>query len=251
MNNNIDKKVKVVVPLYREFLDKDEESSLMHNTQILCNYHHTFIIPQDLNCEFLNKYLTSNLKYNIIKVSDEWLGQKNGIMGYNRMCLSTDFYRLFIDTDYILICQTDAWVFRDELEEWCCKDYDYIGGIWWRKGFWSLPFFRIFFPKNRKLYGKVGNGGFSLRRVESHLRETERLKKRIDYYLSKKHHMYSEDIFWAVEPKSFKYPDMVTATKFAFDNHPDRCWNLINKLPFACHGWTKPNRRKFWEQYIP
>ena len=45
-------------------------------------------------------------------VSDEWLGRKNGIAGYNRMMLSAEFYETYRAYEYILICHADAWVFR-------------------------------------------------------------------------------------------------------------------------------------------
>lgn len=46
---------------------------------------------------------------------------------YNEMMLSPDFYRRFQVYDFMLIYQLDAFVFRDELDEWVAKDYDYIG----------------------------------------------------------------------------------------------------------------------------
>lgn len=61
-------------------------------------------------------------KVNYMPVSDTWLGVRNGIAGYNQMMLSREFYQLFNDTEYLLICHTDAWIFRDELEDWCKKD---------------------------------------------------------------------------------------------------------------------------------
>jgi hypothetical protein len=35
--------------------------------------------------------------------------------------LSASFYERFLDTKYILIYQLDAFVFKDELQEWCDK----------------------------------------------------------------------------------------------------------------------------------
>ncbi len=244
--------VKVVVPLYKPELDADERLSLAHNAEVLHRYPHVLLVPKGMPTDGVLSALPDGIDVSVIEVSTQWLGRENGIAGYNRMMLSREFYDMFADCEYILICQTDAWVFRDELAEWCSRGYDCIGGVWWRRGVWSLPVIRWFFPKNRKLYGKVGNGGFSLRKVASFRRACDELRKRATFYLRHTHHTYSEDIFWAVEPKDFAYPSMEVATHFAFDNHPDRCERLIGKgnLPFGCHGWSKSARRKYWQPYI-
>lgn len=244
--------VKVVVSLYKPELDADERLSLAHNAEVLHRYPHVLLVPKGMPTDSVLSALPDGIDVSVIEVSTQWLGRVNGIAGYNRMMLSREFYDMFADCEYILICQTDAWVFRDELADWCTRGYDCIGGVWWRRGVWSLPVIRWFFPKNRKLYGKVGNGGFSLRKVASFRRACDELRKRAAFYLRHTHHTYSEDIFWAVEPKWFAYPSMEVATHFAFDNHPDRCERLIGKgnLPFGCHGWSKSARRHYWQLYI-
>ena len=73
------------------------------------------------------------------EVSDEWLGRKNGIAGYNRMMLSAGFYELFRDYEYLLICHTDAWIFRDELADWCRRGYDCVAAPWVRRKVYDLP----------------------------------------------------------------------------------------------------------------
>lgn len=72
------------------------------------------------------------------------------IDGYNKLMLSPSFYKAFSNYEYILIYQLDAWVFKDELQHWCNQKYDYIGA----------PIYQ-----NNKLIG-IGNGGFSLRKVD-------------------------------------------------------------------------------------
>ena len=59
----------------------------------------------------------------------------------------------------MLIHQTDSYLFRDEIEEWCNKGYDYIGGpIISTLKEWSQDDINNWEPK-------VGNGGLSLRRI--------------------------------------------------------------------------------------
>lgn len=79
------------------------------------------------------------------------------VAGYNRLMLSPAFYEQFAEYEYILIHQTDALVWRDELAEWCRRGYDYVGApIHFRQSDGSM---------SPKVWG-VGNGGLSLRRTQ-------------------------------------------------------------------------------------
>lgn len=245
------KQCKVVIPIYTNKLSDYELLSLKHNTDILKSHPIALVAPDNLNIDNITDQL-SNKNIEITRVSEEYLGIRNGISGYNRLMLISSFYDLFTDYEYILICQLDVWIFKDELKKWCDKGFDCIGGIWWRKGIWALPVLRYFFISNRRLYGKVGNGGLSLRKVDSFSKACKSYIHIINRYNKKTHHMYGEDVFWAIEPKEFKYPSMTEATEFSFDSHPDRCYELIKKeLPFGCHGWFKPCRINFWKRFIP
>jgi Protein of unknown function (DUF5672) len=80
-------------------------------------------------------------------------------LAHGKLLLSDRFYLSFLDYEYILIHHLDALVFRDELMEWCAAGYDYIGAPW------------LLSPDTPHITAsKVGNGGFSLRRVRSFLR---------------------------------------------------------------------------------
>jgi len=88
--------------------------------------------------------------------------------GYNRLLMSEEFYRAFVEYEYILIYQLDCLVFNDNLDEWCGKGWDYVGAPW---------------LKNREDpaegFSGVGNGGLSLRRVKSAL-EVLRSRRLVD-----------------------------------------------------------------------
>lgn len=245
--------VKVIIPIYKERLSANEALSLRHNMKVLGNHPLVLLVPASFSMErFLQATPPLDAPCEVMRVPDEWLGTKCGIAGYNRMMLSEEFYARFSDCEYILICHVDAWVFRDELAAWCAKGYDCVGGIWWRRGIWALPIIGRLFPPNRRLYHRIGNGGFSLRRVAAFRDYCVQARERIEYYLRHDHHIYNEDVFWAVEPAHFRYPPREEANAFSFDNHPDRCMTLAGgRLPFACHGWLKAARIGFWRAYIP
>jgi hypothetical protein len=64
-----------------------------------------------------------------------------------------------------------------------------------------------------------------------------------------------EDVFWSlivpVVYPQFKVADGQTALKFAFDTHPEICYEQNNRqLPVGCHGFNKYNP-EFWNKFIP
>lgn len=252
-------KVKVLVPIYKETLGEKELLSLKNNVSLLKGYPIVLLAPEGLD---VSKTLEHVPQCQVKYVSREWLG-KNGIAGYNRMMLSGKFYRMFEDCTYILICQTDAWVFSDKLEKWCNKGYDYAGAPWPKRNVYGFPVVKQYLWLRKKLlsrenkimrqdyFNKVGNGGFSLRKVDSCIAACEKYKERIDEFTSHTGMLYNEDWFWALVPKEFKYPSFEEALDFSFDSHPDLCLEL-NKgnLPFACHGWFKKRNYNFWKNYI-
>ena len=252
--------VKVVIPIYTSSLNGDERRSLRQTMEVLGKWPRVFVVPQSLDTAALEAEWKPS---QVIRVSDQWLGRANGIAGYNRMMLAREFYELFADCEYILVCQTDVWIFRDELAEWCGCGYDYIGAPWIKRSIYNRPIIRQWLVMRRRLadrkgvrlrqhlFDKVGNGGLSLRRVSSFIGACDRLAGTIDLYNSRSGHLWHEDVFWATEPTGFRYPDLRQALGFAFDTNPAFCLRTTGgKLPFGCHAWSKPRYRKFWEQYI-
>lgn len=117
-----DKICKVIIPIYRRPTN-EEARAMRHNREVLSKWPHAIIAPEDLDLEGVETICPDT---EIIRVSDEWLGRRNGIAGYNKMMLSEEFYHLFDEYRYILICHNDAWIFRDELSEWIAKGYDCV-----------------------------------------------------------------------------------------------------------------------------
>ena len=52
----------------------------------------------------------------------------------------------------------------------------------------------------------MGNGGLSLRRVESFRRACDRYQATADRFLADPPPLYNEDVFWALVPAEFRYP---------------------------------------------
>lgn len=240
--------VKIVIPLYTTKLNAYEWLSFRHNIALMKRYPIVLLVPEGFDTV---RFTTEFPQCEVMTVSDEWLGKKNGRGGYNRMMLSEEFYALFADCSYILICQLDAWIFRDELADWCLRGFDYIGGVWWHNRCRTLPLARRLFSPNDRLYSKVGNGGFSLRRVDAFRKACVALHERAEFYLNQLHHSYAEDVFWALEPTDFRRPSIREANAFAFDGRPRHGFRINrNELPFGCHAWYKRSRIGFWKKHI-
>jgi hypothetical protein len=172
-----------------------------------------------------------------------------GIASYNRLLLSAEFYARFQAHDYILVHQLDAFVFADRLDAWCAAGYDYVGAPWVGRSLWrvALHVSRSWPPSRPRLRGlrdAVGNGGFSLRRVSSHLACLERFAAKARSW------RINEDYFWSLYAPGrglpFRIPPTQAALGFAFETRPAACLaRTRGALPFGCHGWDRHDRA-FW-----
>lgn len=260
--------IVVTIPVYKETLSKFEEISLRQVCKILKAYSITIVCPSGLNVDEYKKIIGECS----IEAKFEFFDEQffDGIEGYNKLMLSTEFYGRFTDYKYLLVYQLDCYVFNDELLLWANKGYDYIGAPWIFNDYrtWSFSQ-KIRYSAKRIIarytnapnnitttYYKVGNGGFSLRKVESSLRildkyrDSQRLKK----YMQEDVAVLNEDVFWSREVNRYlpilKIPNYKEGLKFAFDVNPELCYDLNGKnLPFGCHAWQRYNIG-FWSDFI-
>lgn len=252
-------KVKVIVPIYTARLTGYEEQSFRHNLRLLGRYPTSLLAPEGLDTQWYEQVAAG---VEIRRVSEEWLGRQ-GIDGYNRMMLSREFYEMFRDCRYILICQTDAWIFRDELEQWCNAGYDYVAAPWPKRKIYDRPIVKQWLWLRRKLcdtsrriirqqgFNKVGNGGLSLRRVEAFIEGCDEYADLIEEFKRHSGTLYNEDWFWSIIPERMIYPTLEVALRFSFDIRPEMCYQLAHhRLPFGCHGWCKRRHIGFWQPII-
>jgi hypothetical protein len=187
---------------------------------------------------------------------------------------STDFYSRFTDYQYILILQTDAYIFENTLSKFTSQDYDYWGAPWIDYELINYIFLRPVLPlfhKSRHLKWArsfigtkylVGNGGLSLRKVKTHLEITEKYKDKIiefeshhDEWIKLKAKSMMEDLFWCFYAPRFypkyKIAPWQEALKFSFEMNPSKAFDLNGKkLPFGCHAFAKTDP-EFYSQFIP
>jgi len=254
-------KVAIVIPIYKPSLTPFEQVALDKCVNILGHYPIYFVAPKSLHIEEIVNTKTGS---KIIRFPNYFF---KGIAGYNQLMLSSCFYEAFTQYEYILIYQLDAYIFEDELLSWCDRNYDYVGAPWipaqkyeqasYQLGLRVMNFLgdMVRIKTGAQNYYKVGNGGFSLRKVDTFLKITQLEENHINYYLSKKGPRFHEDIFWGVDMakrhKNFKVPKWEEALGFSFDVRPHLAYKYANhKLPFGCHGWHKQSHSLFWEKHI-
>lgn len=213
-------KVAVVVPTHKEELDEFEKISLAQCRKILGKYPLVFAAPEGKNLSFARPCdLVAYFPPQFFK----------DVAAYNRLMMSPQFYEAFLDFDYILIYELDAFVFYDALEFFCALGYDYIGAPW--------PAFNPRKTGDKVL--RVGNSGFCLRKVKAHYNFLNEQRDLTAQLMG-----VSNDDFFALcgvrEELNFKVPPVYVAARFSLEyllEHAVK--NLGSKLPFGCHGWSK------------
>ena len=217
--------VVIVIPMYKVDLEWYEKLALKRVVEVLGKYPIVVCCPYEFN------FSQIEADYGVKKAERFSNSYFKNIEGYNNLVTSVEFYERFIDFKYLLIYQLDAFVFTDRLNSFCSLGYDYIGAPW------IQPVGRCRF-KNRTYNLKVGNGGFSLRRVKACI---EVLKDNIDI-LSEWHD--NEDLFFAycgyANPKKFSVAPVNVAINFSFESSVRKLYKKNNyNLPLGCHAWMK------------
>lgn len=113
----------VIIPVYKALDDIDKASirqavKMTHGTDI------TFIMPNSFK---LDDSFNEFKDIGIERFDNSYFAN---ILGYNKLMLDVTFYKRFISYKYMLIHQTDVFLFKDELQYWCSRGYDYIGAPW-------------------------------------------------------------------------------------------------------------------------
>lgn len=259
-------KCAVVIPVYKPNFTTDERISLYWTLNNLKGYDIFIVCPYDLESQLERRFKGLNVYF---KCFPSFFFES--ISGYNKLLKAKQFYCSFSEYEYILIAQLDCLVLSSELDYWCDWGYSYVGAPWFEGGTNPLP--------DAALAG-VGNGGFSLRRIESHLEALSSfrylpyqapranasnlilkiarfLKHEIvlSYNFSPLLSSCNEDIFWGTIASgsiaSFAIPSPFAALRFSFEVNPRKMYELSGRnLPFGCHAWNRYDKA-FWLEVLP
>lgn len=210
--------IAVVIPSHRKSLTSNELISLKQLRKVLGNFDIYFLLPNSLEINYGCSDILER------RYPDDYFSSPRA---YNKFMLNPAFYQDFDTYEYILVYQLDAFVFKENLKEFCDLGYDYIGAPWVDG---------VFFQKNlEENMWYVGNGGLSLRKVKSFIKWTEfiRCNQYIEYI--------NEDLLIAAYgPPMLNIAPINVAASFSFETDFDRCMELTKgHLPFGCHAWER------------
>lgn len=244
----------IVVPIYKEDLDCIEKVSLQRLADVTQGKYDIYFL-----CPFWGDALKNykdiyKYQFYTINFDEKYFASE---FTYSQICLSYDFYKAFANKyKYMLIYQLDCYLFRDDIQKWVDKDYDYIGAplvstnCGWRTE-------RIL-PNGRKVYKPmVGNGGFSLRKISTFMEITDpngEFRKYTGLSDEKFAQVQYEDLFFcdALEGLyDLTKPDWKEAMEFALDMNVENIYNdmKLNPSPMGVHAIGKNIR--YWKNVIP
>jgi hypothetical protein len=271
------KSVVILIFAHKPVLEWYEAISLEQCFRVLDRHPIRLVCPIGLD---VSAYRLIAPAVEIDFIPPHWLASRRA---YNRLKILPWLYRRYADHEFILTYELDAFVFRDELLDWCDQGWDYIGAPWFEG-------YHVARPDAAPI--GVGNSGLSLRRIGAMLRVTrswKAIRPPIDVfhqscriptglspwrrYLNVSvlwqffnnllwkncfHHYLNwfpegEDIFWAcagARIDGFRMASHEVARHFSFEVNPERLFlECGNKLPFGCHKWMK-YQPDFWKPFI-
>ncbi len=251
----------IIIPIYNTIPTDNEKISIRRNTEVLKDYDIFFVHPflmdtsayEELIIDVFSEEIKNKKDTNIADLFNDHIHFKpfrkkyfKSNKTYSRLLLSQEFYRAFLDYEYMLIAQTDTYILNTDhtLEEFLSvsreKAYDYWGAPWpegpFAKPYGIKDFFKLRVVK-RPEDVKVGNGGFSLRHVLHSLNLLERKRNLIDFYWR-----FNEDMFFswfALDPADkYRAATVEEASAFALETNMKDEMDKGN-VPYAVHAWEK------------
>jgi len=268
-------KCVIVIPVFRIQPDQYEEVSLLQCKKILGGYPVRLLAPGRLNLDYYYTLFNGCKDFGHITFNSKYFKSPQT---YNRFMKSLVIYEALSEYNYFLMYHLDAFVFKDELEYWCDKNYDIIGA----------PIYEYDGTISPDNYLGTGNSGFSIHKISSAIRVLKSIKKVyrfsdfLDWYRNYNlkgrlyhlpyfvrmlcglggwsHHIlnYSklnEDIFWGIQVPvkfpGFKVAPFEEAYKFSMEYNCKSLFEMNDrKLPFGCHQWYKGEFYNFWKDKI-
>lgn len=240
----------IIIPIYKQIpnlIERTSLESLSKNLADFSEYEVYIVCPENIGIAEWKRYIDHDV---IIRTFDP--NYFLSTISYSKLLLSYDFWNTFSMHKFALIYQTDGYCIGGNLKQFIDMDYDYIGGP-------------IISPNARWFnVPAIGNGGVSLRKVETMLEVTDPngefmkcSKEDIDKHNEANSNMYNvyEDLYFAqLVPMlwDFKKPKFEIGAAFAYDMNADYVYEMTfdkHRLPLFAHAYDKNIR--FWQNHIP
>lgn len=266
--------VVILILVHKAELNSYEEISLRQCFRVLGAHPIRLICPRGLDCSSYRRIIPD---IDVDFIDPRW---QRTYASFNRLKIEPFLYRRYQRYRFVLFHELDAFVFRDELAEWCDRGFDYIGAPWF-----DLPWMRNIaglggYTDDTDSYERaaVGNGGLSLRRVDAALkvlrsfswvarpgdiwnsagpvslaRRVARSVKSMTIANNSFHLLNTfsanEDLFWGIYMGRnfdwFEVAPVEDALRFSQHGAPSASLRRGAPPPFGCHGWWK-DHADFW-----
>lgn len=207
----------IAIITHKERLDGDDERSFLQAIKIFGgNRDIKVIIPNNIPTDYYDKFK------NVVEICQVDSNYLCSFKKYNEFCCKKEFYHIFARYDYMLIYQTDCWVFEDRLDYFMGLGYDYYGAPWPHLG------------------DNVGNGGLSLRKVRKMLEITN------EHTYDANIRFPNEDTWFCLLHKDeLNVCDLNNACNFSMEIVRPKYINAIIKHPMGLHG---RDMKRFWDE---
>lgn len=274
MNEN---SIIIIIITHKKEVTPYEEISLRQCFKVLGGYTIRMVCPEAMDVSEYRRIIPG-IEIDFIDPSLQATYAKLA-----RLKIEPFIYEKYRKYEFIFFYELDAFVFRNEIEYWCRKGYDYIGAPWVGLE-WIESYFKVTAMEKRGIpAAAVGNGGFSLRRTASMLKATHmfswiyspeeiwrsssgrpfirRLLALLRGMTIKNNSFYvfndfrfGEDLFWGIHIahnfKWFKLAPLEESVRFSLETMPRELFERSGSvLPFGCHGWWKYDLA-FWAPFI-
>lgn len=235
------KKCIIVVPIYKETPDILDQYSLRQLDKVINNHDIVIATHDNINQDSYKELFKKNQENLSFEIFDE--NYFKSIKDYSQLLLTYEFYDRFSNYEYMLIYQTDCWIFKDDIDEFCDMGFDYIGA----------PILSVLsnWPSLTKLHMKyaIGNGGLSLRKIS----KMKSLMDRNNYVYKQLSDKWAdvqyEDMFICEYMTNYAYisfPELDVALKFSTEFLKPMQLGLI---PMGVHRIFM--LREAWSSVVP
>ena len=201
-----------MIPTHKGYdrLSSFERMTLSNTLEKLHNYPIIFVLPKGVS---VDGYKDLGIK-DFLFFDGKYF---RNIESYCELMLSTFFYELFKEYDYMLIAQLDAYIFEDKLDYFMDMGYDYIGCLH------TTP------HTGNELIN--GNGGLSLRKISGFIEATKHIKEDLKGIRDWEDILYS---YWYKDKMNIAPYEV--SLQFGWQQYPEMCYEKNgNCLPFGAH----------------
>lgn len=199
----------VVIPVYREDPTGTELQSVRRTFSVFAGRDIVYLAPGGMSLE----RWPQPRHCSVLEAPGYFF---TGKKSYSELCCRAELYEQLLQYDYMLICQPDCWVFRDDLDAFMALGHDYIGAPW---------------PAGvAGLKEGVGNGGLSLRRVLS-FRD---VCLNADTPQKRPFHHPEDRFFCQICADQLDIAPLEVAARFSLEHHADSYYERYG-LPMGCH----------------